>query len=167
MVTEAVGTLHYMAPEALQPVMQRRSPPQQSTTGFAPPPVDKSDQNGVDNEPLLPTPRRGYSTSLDIYAFGVLIASVFSRGHVYAGMTQMEVLLGVLSGNLRPTLPPVLTNEVCLSCAIEMFYFFNFTIADIDGVVSHVLLSLPVPFVFANSVAPGSKSTTTHGSCGR
>ena len=49
---------------------------------------------------------------IDVYSFGILVATVFNQTEPYGDLSSSAVMVGVLGGQLRPVLPKCLTDEV-------------------------------------------------------
>ena len=60
--------------------------------------------------------KRLFAPAFDVYSLGVLTAVIFNRQQPYSGLTQSDILVGVLSSHLRPKLPACLSSEVGAVC---------------------------------------------------
>jgi hypothetical protein len=163
-LTHGVGTMHYMAPEAMDPSMfylHKSATSVQSPTRYAIEPIPSRQSTGMLQPPhgthvfeqaacvhcsidniccpvgppagylccsLVTSLRRSgdavtygawrrdsqrmYATRADVFSFAVLLAAVFNREAPYTTLQSAEILFGVISGTLRPPLPPCLSDSV-------------------------------------------------------
>ncbi len=54
-----------------------------------------------------------YATRADVFSFAVLLVAVFNSEAPYVTLQSGEIMFGVTSGALRPSLPPCLPASVC------------------------------------------------------
>jgi hypothetical protein len=83
-LTQGVGTVHYMPPEAMDPSA-----------------LDPSEYD-----------KRRFAPAADVYSFGILISTVFNLKEPYDKLPTFAIMAGVLAGQLRPVLPECLADEV-------------------------------------------------------
>jgi hypothetical protein len=62
--------------------------------------------------------QRMHATLADVFSFGVLTAAVFNGQAPYSTLQSAEIMFGVISGSLRPQLPPCLPAAVRYSMSV-------------------------------------------------
>ena len=105
-MTSQIGTVAYMAPEAID----------ESTFEEPAEDIESPRSRRMSRSPSRKRRSRAqtqqmYAPALDTYSFGVLLAAVFNEQEPFEGLSPTVIIAQVLTGTLRPEVPTVLTDE--------------------------------------------------------
>ena len=99
-MTRQIGTVAYMAPEAIDASAFDDGNARLETGSHN----DNQAQHQAKKQQM-------YAPALDTYSFGILVAAVFNGQEPYNGLPATVIIARVLAGSLRPQLPVALTEQ--------------------------------------------------------
>ena len=123
-MTTQIGTVAYMAPEAMGSSMFNDLDGEveieielEIGDGDCESPIsrDSRSQKSSPSRSRAST-QHLYATALDSYAFGIVVASIFNQYEPYEGLTMTMIVAQVIGNVLRPDLPECLREEVRNDC---------------------------------------------------